>query len=188
MGDKIDCVMLAAGISSRMEKWKMTLPFRGSTIIECTVENALKVCSRVILITGYRASELKMLFHDWSQVEIIYNTEYEKPMFSSVRLGVSLVRTERFFIALGDMPLVDADVYNSLLGSPQIPVVIPQYRGRKGHPILLSKPLDKFILEFDENKTLRDVLVQFPALNVPVENVHILNDIDYPENYIELIK
>jgi len=187
MDESIDCVMLAAGVSSRMGKWKMTLPCKGSTIIECSVSNALKVCSRVILVTGYRVKELEQLFHDWEQVELAYNAQYEKAMFSSVKLGVSLIRTKRFFFALGDMPLVDQAVYERLLSFPQATAVIPKYRGKKGHPILLSWDVVKCIAELEETRTLRDVLARFPTLAVPVENSHILNDIDNPKDYKNII-
>ena len=187
MDERIDCVMLAAGVSSRMGKWKMTLPCKGSTIIECSVGNALQVCSRVILVTGYRVKELEQLFHDWKQVELVYNAQYEKAMFSSVKLGVSLIRTKRFFLALGDMPLVDQAVYERLLSFPQAPAVIPKYRGKKGHPILLSCDVVKCIAKLEETRTLKDVLARFPTLTVPVENKHILNDIDNPKDYKNII-
>ena len=175
--------MLAAGKSSRMEKWKMTLPCKDSTVIECSVRNALEVCSRVILVVGYRAGELEAIFHEWDSVEVVLNPLYEKGMFSSVKKGTTLVNTEKFFISLGDMPLVGPAIYRTLLLCPQVEAVIPKYRGKKGHPLLLSGEVARCIAEFDDTKTLREVLAEFPGLTVPVEDNHILLDIDIKEDY-----
>ena len=40
MNQDPDCVMLAAGGSTRTGAWKMTLPCMDATIIECPVRNA----------------------------------------------------------------------------------------------------------------------------------------------------
>ena len=37
MSENIDCVMLAAGESMRMGRWKMMLPFDGTTLAERSV-------------------------------------------------------------------------------------------------------------------------------------------------------
>jgi hypothetical protein len=55
---EVECVMLAAGRSSRMDDWKMTLPWGKSTIVEHSVRTALNVCARVVLVAGFRAEEL----------------------------------------------------------------------------------------------------------------------------------
>jgi molybdenum cofactor cytidylyltransferase len=187
MREKIDCVMLAAGASIRMGKWKLTLPWGHSTIIECSVRSALKTCSRVILVGGSHADELEKLFHNWKNVRLVVNEQYSKGMFSSIKTGVSFVKTGRFFLALGDMPLVDPAVYKCLLNYRKVPVVIPKYNGKKGHPILLAKKVIKTVNALDETRTLRDVLAQFPTLAVPVEDSHILHDFDSQEDYENLI-
>ena len=187
MSEAVDCVMLAAGESRRMGEWKLKLPLRDSTVIEGSVGNALTVCSRVILVTGYRAGELKELFRKRDDVTIVCNPGYKKPMFSSIKLGVPAVSTERFFVALGDMPLVDHSVYETLFRFKHAPVVIPKYKGKKGHPLLLSKELVEPICQFDEKSTLRDVLALYPTLAVPVESRHILVDIDDSQDYKKII-
>jgi len=183
---RTECVMLAAGESSRMKDWKMMLPFMGSTIIEKSVENALKVSSRVILVTGYRSAELKKNFSLKKSVEIVENTQFEKGMFSSIKLGTAQVTGDRFYIALGDMPLVDAAVYRIMLGYTCAPVIIPKYQGKKGHPVLLSREVAESIMKTPETKTLRDVLALFPTLAVPVQTARILKDIDSAEDYEHL--
>jgi molybdenum cofactor cytidylyltransferase len=191
---ELQCVMLAAGSSTRMDTWKMMLPWGASTIIEHSVRTALKVCARLILVVGFRAEELIDVFGDWPQVEVVTNPRYQAGMFSSVQAGVQAATERDFFLALADMPEVSQSIYGDLLewsrrlslgfATMESPyAVIPQYRGKKGHPLLLSAEMRARILQTDVSKTLRDVLAQIPTVIVPAEEPGILHDIDTPADY-----
>ena len=186
--------MLAAGSSTRMDTWKMMLPWGDSTIIEHSVRTALKVCARLILVVGFRAEELIGVFKDWPRVEVVRNPGYQAGMFSSVQAGAQVVAEGAFFLALADMPAVPEAVYRYLLGwhtrlSPAFASadraygVIPQFKGKKGHPLLLSPQMRARILRTDVSQTLRDVLADVPTVIVPVDEPGILHDIDTPADY-----
>ncbi len=183
MKNGYDCIILAAGVSARMGIWKLTMPFMDSTIVEHSVNNALKACSRVIIVGGYRFGELKNLFSGYKDVMVVENKLYKRGMFSSVKAAVPFVETERFFISLGDMPMIAPEVYSYLNNFTEIDVVIPQYRGKKGHPLFLSSKVVKRILQFSDESTMRDVLQEFYNLLIPVGNEYILHDIDTAEEY-----
>ena len=187
MTDNVEAVILAAGASRRMGEWKMVLPFAGKTIIENSVYQALAVCSKVILVAGYRCQELRKLFAADQRIEIVINSDYERGMFSSVQMGTETVSTEWFFLGLGDMPLVKPDIYRLLLKFKGTDAVIPKYRGKKGHPLLLSPRVKKAIINYEKASTLRDVLADFPNLLIPVDAKKILIDIDNPEDYKTLL-
>jgi molybdenum cofactor cytidylyltransferase len=191
---EIDCLVLAAGRSSRMDDWKMTLPWNESTVIEQSVGTALEVCSRVVLVAGFRGEELLELFRDRPRVEVVRNERFAEGMFSSIHRAVRSVRDGAFFIALGDMPEIAAEVFGALAGwagrlqpafaAAGLPYgVIPKCAGKKGHPVLLSSGMKSRILETDVSKTLRDVLALVPTVIVPVEEGGVLQDIDTPEDY-----
>jgi molybdenum cofactor cytidylyltransferase len=189
-----ECLMVAAGSSTRMDSWKMMLPWGRSTIVEHSVRTALKVCARLILVVGFRADELIGVFKDWPQVEVVRNPDYQAGMFCSVQAGVKVVADGAFFLALADMPGVPEAVYGDLLNwhtrlSPTFdPMegaygIIPQFKGKKGHPLLLSPRMRARILRADVSKTLRDVLAEVPTVIVPVDEPGILHDIDTPADY-----
>ena len=182
-----DCIMLAAGESSRMGGWKLSLPLDGKTLIERSVEGALHACGRVILVTGFRAEDLERLFSGHKNVKLVRNPLYKRGMFSSIRRGAEEVRTERFFIALGDMPLVEKEVYTELLLYKDIPAVIPKHRGKKGHPLLLKREVRDIILRLGPEDTMRDALAVVATLAVPVESRNVLLDIDEQEDYEKLV-
>ena len=187
MNSRPDCIMLAAGESSRMGGWKLSLPLDGKTLIERSVDSALDACGRVILVTGYRAEDLEALFSGYKRVKLVRNPEYERGMFSSIRAGAEEVRTDRFFIALADMPLVEKEVYIKLLLYKDIPAVIPKYRGKKGHPLLLKREVRDIIVRLGPDRTMRDALAFVATLAVPVESRNVLLDIDEQEDYEKLV-
>jgi len=187
MIQKPDCVMLAAGESQRMGKWKLLLPLEGKSLIERRLEGALEACGRVILVTGHRNDELKRLFTGIAGVTPVHNPGYREGMLSSIQTGVARVETERFFIALGDMPSVGKEVYEKLLSYGNVPAVIPKYRGKKGHPVFLSGTVKEIILSLGPGHTLRDALARVETLAVPVDTGNVLVDIDEKKDYENLI-
>lgn len=68
----IDCIITAAGLSSRMGQWKMMLPWQQGTILDTSIKNALQFCSRIILVTGYRGNELHERYANQSNITIIH--------------------------------------------------------------------------------------------------------------------
>ncbi len=188
MNERTDCIMLAAGMSSRSQKWKLLLPLKGSTIIESSVKNALAACAQVTLVAGYRANELKRLFNSWNDVQTLVNPVFDRGMLSSIKTGVAAVNTKRFFIALGDMPLVTPAVYCRLLDYRDFDAVMPKYQGKIGHPLLVSRSVGDRILELDDSQTLRDALKQFPTLAIPVAEQHVLQDIDSLTDYERVVE
>ena len=113
--EPVECVMLAAGESRRMGRWKMLLPLEETTVVERSVENALVVCDTVYLVVGHRGEELMRLFAGRNRVVCVANRRYAQGMFSSVKTGVARLKGGRCFLALADMPLVSPKVYRSLL-------------------------------------------------------------------------
>ncbi len=179
----LDCVLLAAGLSSRMKTWKMLLPYKSSTVVQASVRNALSVCSRVILVTGFRGSELAELFRHERRVLPVYNETYASGMFSSVRCGVACVESRDFFFSLGDMPAIAPETYRVLFGQKYCDAAIPLYGGSKGHPVFFRGPAKDAILRADEHTTLRDVLSTLSVTTVSVDDPGILYDIDTENDY-----
>lgn len=183
--DGFDCVMAAAGRSDRMGEWKLLLPLGGDTIVERSVRNALAGCARVILVTGYRGEELARLFSGWESVLVVSNPDYRAGMFSSIRAGVRHVGTDRFFIALADMPLISPEIYRrlALLPTSGPSATRPFFRGKKGHPVLLPSVVIDKILHFDDSHTMQDALQGIPITRLEVDDQRVIRDIDTPEDY-----
>lgn len=187
----IDCLIPAAGLSSRMGKWKLTLPYKESTIVECTASNALSVCSRVILVTGHRGQELKDLFKNEKRVIPVENTSFKSGMFSSIQAGVPFIETEWFFISMGDMPEITSELYTFLIeaqrNSPHMEILRPLYKGKRGHPVLLKKSVISTILSEPYTSEMKNVFSHHTVLDLPLDLPESFLDIDTEEEYRKLL-
>jgi molybdenum cofactor cytidylyltransferase len=184
MSLSVDCIIPAAGRSERMGKWKPVLPFGSSTIIATVVVNAIDVCARVILVTGFRGEELGALFADEKRVAVIENPEWERGMFSSIRRGVAAVEADFFFITPGDMPWIRPAVYQSLLACRNADVVFPAFGGKRGHPVLFNRKVGEAVLAADPTRgRMRDIASQFVSMTLAWHDDSILRDIDTTKDY-----
>lgn len=191
MSKKMDkqCIMLAAGLSSRMGKWKMMLPWGEGTILDSALASALAFCDRVVLVTGFRGDELAACYRDHPGVEVVFNPQYQDGMFSSIQCGVGHIRASRFFLALGDMPEVTPGVYRRLWANADAgSCIIPAYDRGKGHPVLLPQRAISLIRRAQQGTTLRDVIGQMAARVIPVVNQGIHWDVDTPQQYLEVAR
>ncbi len=184
MIENVDCIVPAAGRSARMGAWKPALSFGSSTIIGTVVATALLVCARVILVTGYRSEELAALFRGNLKVRVVENPEWELGMFSSVRRGVACSGSDRYFVALGDMPWIRPSVFEGLLACRNADVVFPVFDGRRGHPVLFSRKVREAVLLADPaTDRMRDIAERFTVMELAWEDDSILRDIDTREDY-----
>lgn len=178
----IDGVVLAAGLSSRMGKYKMTLKLRQKTIIESCIEAMYDCCSNIIVVGGYNYNIINELLKPYRKVSTVLNENYMDGMFSSVKTGLKEVKGNRFFLTPGDYPLIRKDTYEKMLKCKE-DIVIPVYEGKKGHPVLINSNLINDILENDGYKSMRDFINSHNFTTVLVKDEGILMDADTPEDY-----
>ncbi len=189
---KVDAVVLAAGFSSRTGpgRFKMELPLRGKTVLENTIASLQPCCSRVIVVGGYKYERIKAIVESYPFVETVFNKDYESGMFTSVKTGFARVTSEWFLYTPGDYPMIDADTCRELLNSrtafPGNHIFIPVYKGRKGHPVLMSRELIPGLLAEPEDSNLRVFINRMGYVPVEVGDSGILSDIDTIEDYHRL--
>lgn len=183
-----ECVVLAAGLSTRMGSWKMMLPWKNGTVLDGTIASALSFCDRVILVTGYRADELRQRYAGHHGVRLCHNPYFTGGMFSSVRCGVAALSGERFFLIPGDMPAVDPQVYSLLWHYPSCGCIQPCHNGGRGHPVLLPAALREIILSAPAESNLRQLIEAYGCESVAVNSQTIHCDLDTPEQYQQLLK
>lgn len=183
---QVDCLMPAAGLSSRMGRWKLMLPYQHHTILDESIENALRFCSRVILVAGYRGDELVQRYQNKSGVEVIVNTHYEQGMFSSIQQGVGLIQTEYFFICHGDMPCVSPDIYQQVWLHRGRHTVFPGTTAQPGHPVLLPSILIEQIQAAGIDNKMKRIIFNHDVKYVGLTRPEIHLDVDTPEAYRNL--
>jgi len=110
------------------------------------------VCDKVIVVSGYKKEIIRDLLKGYKKVDIVENKHYESGMFSSIQAGLNMLECDRVFIQPGDIPFVSKDVYTALLADTE-DILIPIYKERKGHPVLINKPvIDMILSELEDSK------------------------------------
>lgn len=197
MGE-IVAIILAAGESKRMNSPKMLLPFRGKTIIETVIDNVIaSEADRVIVVVGAEKDCLIEKINNYP-VSYCYNENFRKGMLSSVKCGFRNLPfgTEAVLVFPGDQPMIPARIIDSVIDgyrNSKKGLVMPVFRGRRGHPLLISGRYCMMIENMEEETRLNDpdgqglrmLLKKYPAdiLEVEADTDEILRDIDTPADY-----
>ncbi|RZN51878.1 MULTISPECIES: molybdenum cofactor cytidylyltransferase [unclassified Escherichia] len=184
----IDCIITAAGLSSRMGQWKMMLPWQQGTILDASIKNALQFCSRIILVTGYRGNELHNRYASHSNITIIYNPDYAQGLLTSVKAAAPAVQTEHCFLTHGDMPTINRDIFLKIWKLRNNGAILPLHHGTPGHPILVSKSCLMQAVKQPNVTHMRQALLMGEHYFVEMENEEIILDIDTPNDFINAQK
>jgi CTP:molybdopterin cytidylyltransferase MocA len=127
-------------------------------------------------------------------VDQALNPDPERGMLSSIQVGLAALggapalRDDRLLVSPADLPLLAAATVAALLRTAA-PLVVPTYRGRRGHPLLLSGELVAEIEQLDPAVGLRQLLERrrCDVRELPVEDPGVLLDVDTPEAYDEAL-
>ncbi|MFC1233771.1 molybdenum cofactor cytidylyltransferase [Vibrio sp. F74] len=184
----VDCVMPAAGLSSRMGRWKMMLPYLHHTILDESIENALGFCTRVILVVGHRGGELAQRYQSNSNIVVVVNPGFEQGMFGSIQHGVKQVETDNFFICHGDMPCISADIYQRVWNERGQHTVFPGTVKAPGHPVLLCYSMAAEIANAPLDSKMKKLIQSGEVKYVGMKELEILFDIDTQDAYDALCR
>lgn len=179
---KTESIILAAGLSSRAGRNKLILEIDGISIIERCILSMQDYCSKIIVVGGHRIEDIHRSTKKYPNIILIYNHNYLSGMLSSVKYGLNFLEGNRFFIQPGDLPMIKKSTYESLLNINE-DIVIPTYRGKKGHPALIKTHLADEILNDLNINSLRDYIKQKGSTTLEVDDPGILLDVDTIEDY-----
>lgn len=185
-------VLVAAGMSSRMEDFKPMLPFGNSTIILHIVSELKNLnLDPILVVTGYRAEELEEhLSH--AGVRFLRNERYEKTqMFDSVCMGIEAVwqECERIVVMPADTPAIMEETFRQVL-KIDADMVRTMYGGRPGHPIVLRSSIARELCDYTGDGGLRGAMEHFghAITSLEVEDWGVNWDVDTREEYQALLE
>ncbi|MFZ1729389.1 MAG: nucleotidyltransferase family protein [Bacteroidota bacterium] len=189
----IRILILAAGEARRMGQPKMLLPYAGATIIEAVANTALaSPVQQVVVVLGALEERIRLVL-DHLPVSIAVNRDFQLGMLSSIQCGLRMLTPDpgAVLLMLGDQPTVPVEVVESVIKAWEASdkgIVLPTYRGRRGHPLLIDLRYREEILRIDPSAGMRALLSSHAGdvLEVPVDTSAILKDIDTPEDYAAL--
>lgn len=183
----------AAGYSSRMGEFKPLISAGGKSLLERVISSLKQGgVEEVYVVTGYRAEEVEEESRRLGCMTV-HNSLYSEGMFSSVQAGVRAmgVFDGAFFFLPGDIPLVRSStiLYLARSFSEEDQILVPSFRGRKGHPPLISGKLCHAIASYGGDRGLRGFMdtIQGGVRICQVADRGVLKDADTPEDLKEII-
>ena len=191
---KFGAVITAAGLSSRMGAFKPLLPL-GNVPVIVRVIGALREggAEDIAVVTGRDARLLEEALVSYG-LSFIHNRDYaHTDMFHSAALGFEFMagRVDGLFFTPADTPFFGAAVVRLLaerLRQGAEHIVIPVYRGRRGHPVVMLSQTAKDLIRCKNSGGLRGVMDAYdgPKGTLEVDDQGILHDLDTPEDYHRL--
>jgi molybdenum cofactor cytidylyltransferase len=183
-------IILAAGESKRMGFPKMLLEFNGRTMIENVIEHvAGSDTDGILVVLGSGHEELIKLVGKYD-VNTCYNENYREGMLSSVQCGfINLpLDIDGIVVFQGDQPYITPAVINSVIKefrSTGRGIVIPVFRGKRGHPLLLDSKYRSEINSLNPAEGLRSIvyLNGRDVIEVETDEPGILRDFDTYDDY-----
>jgi len=186
-------IILAAGLSGRIGMPKLFLKWHNNkTFIEKIISEYL-CCNISEIVVVVNKEGLNRIKKDFAYIEnsatIVLNLEPEKGRFSSIIRGLAVINLNSCFIHNVDNPFVNKTLVsemNSLIKPDSF--VVPVYKGKGGHPVLLGKDIVKYILsQTHEDRALNDVLKNFNRIEYKTRDSNILVNINTMDDYERLI-
>lgn len=196
--DKTVGLILAAGYSSRMGAFKPLLPIGDLTAIQrisSTFRNAGILT--VIGVTGFQRELLTSCFEPEGITEV-YNPDFEKGMFTSIKAGITKAiadpreSLDGFLLLPVDCPLVPPEVMEQILRKheeePEA-FIVPCYMGKKGHPLFIPAKYAEEILTYEGEGGLKAVINRYEdkLIRLDTGTEAVVLDMDTPEGYEEIL-
>ncbi len=185
-------VILAAGASSRMGRFKPLLVIDGRTMVQRVVDSMRNAgADPVVVVTGYQAEQL-CAHLSGQKLTFVHNSRYyDTQMTDSLLLGLAALPagTSRVLVAPADVPLVKAETISALLATPGA-FIRPVHGSRGGHPALIEYSLYPLIKEYAGTGGLRGAAAAYgiQVVDVPVNDPGATLDGDTQAGYEQLLQ
>lgn len=192
--NKIFAILLAAGLSGRMKKFKPLLMYKGKSFVQSIVLKLSSICERIIIVTGYNTKDVEENVNRLNlqpQIDFVFNPDYEKEMFTSLKVGlIKADDADWILYHFVDQPGLPSGFYSKFLKQIDNDYnwIQPSLKNRRGHPILIKKELFELVLNAPNDSSLREVSnkaiikKKFWECNYS----EIFQDVDTEEDYLEL--
>jgi molybdenum cofactor cytidylyltransferase len=197
-------VVLAAGESSRMGTDKALLPWppagsgasaAGQTFLSAAIEALAAFTDMVIVVAGTNEASLSPVVFA-SAAFLIRNPKPERGQFSSLQVGLQEVLNhgrDAVIATLVDRPPASATTLQALCdefptAASGVWAVIPEYSGRHGHPILLTREMIEVFLKASSTANAQEIEHQYQnhIRYLAVDDPSVTQNVNTPQDYAAL--
>jgi molybdenum cofactor cytidylyltransferase len=143
----LTAVILAAGESKRMGSPKALLPFHDQTFLQHLLDITVhpKISKRTIVLGAGAEEIIERTGIDRAMT--VVNPDWANGQLSSIQAavrGLDSAVTDGVVLCLVDQPLITSALVNDLVEAfyrSGKAIVVPNYRGQRGHPVIFSSKL-----------------------------------------------
>ena len=186
----ISAILLAAGQSKRMNgENKLTKEIQGTPLIQHSVKNILaSSIDELIVVLGHQKETIEKLIDKNKKIKFVFNKDFESGIASSIKTGLNNLseKTEAFFICLGDMPMVNPNIYNQLIKSiNKREIIVPTYKGQQGNPVLFAKSMKEKIINISGDVGAKKILElnKDKILNLEINDQCVTKDFNTQDSF-----
>ena len=170
---------------------KALLRFREQTFLE-RILDAIKRAGieQTAIVVGHHRVEIQQAY---PEMPLVFNPDYQQGMSTSVQAGVRSLPGGicGAGIFLVDHPMIDPLTIGRLAEQLRPGhIVLPSHEGRRGHPVFFASELFAEILALGPDEGLNTVVRRASGrvTTVPVSSPGVLQDIDTPEQFQNLLR
>lgn len=139
-------VILSGGASRRMGSPKALLPYQGRPFLEHLLEVTRhpQIGVRRVVLGAHAEPIARAIYLNAD--EIVINDRWDDGQLSSIHAALRSLPdgTDGMLLCLIDHPLISASLVSDLIDRFQKtakPIVLPIYKGRRGHPVIFASSL-----------------------------------------------
>ncbi len=184
-------IILAAGDSRRMGSPKALLEYQGETFVARLIRIFSKFCDPVMVVAGRHADQIRAAVAS----RVVVNRDPDRGQLSSLQTAlVELPATvDAFLFTPVDCPTFEESTVAALIElfrNSGGPLVIPKYRGKRGHPVLVNGSLVPEFLNLAPTEETRVVVNRHAQAirYLELDDAGVLADVDDPEAYQALAR
>jgi molybdenum cofactor cytidylyltransferase len=188
----VAAIVLAAGRSRRMGKFKPLLPFGDKTVIETVIDNLQDAgVDEIIVVVGHESDAVRKRLQG-SNVSFVQNPNPDTAMSASIALGIGAISPDgkAALITPVDCPAVPPEVMRQVVANWRTgaELIQPEHLGKGGHPVLIDLKYRDELLDRDSATSLRAFFDKHreEVLRLPVASPFIARDMDTWDDYVGL--
>ncbi len=177
-------IIPAAGLSGRMGKPKALLPYDENESFAFHLLKAYDTIGVKPLIFVLN-DQTDIHLPEKKNIIIIKNKNPEYGRSHSIKLALEQIpEGYATFIHNIDNPYAEKDLLKKMIDLLNDEnYVVPVFKGKGGHPVLLGMNIINFLKNMGEFSNLKDILVKFNRRELIYDDEEILRNINTPEDY-----
>lgn len=186
-GENILGIIMASGFSKRMGKNKLLMKIDNTSMIRRVAkEVSYSKIEDIVLV--YSDENVKNEVVDLP-INTSFNNSPESGQSMSIKIGLNSYEKEYdgYMFFVGDQPFIDSSTINNIINifnENKNYIVIPEYNGKKGNPVIFPKYLKNQLLDINGDKGGRIVIEQCEKINkVAIKDIRCGIDIDTVDEF-----